>query len=170
MVIHIFWSGPFSLKQVKELKDEAKDYGIYQVYGHHPLYGSHVLLYIGKANKQTFGVRISQEGWDFEYDPDNIELYVGRLAGKRKITDELWEEMIDIAEPLLIHAHNPIYNNKNVYTIPEEKIANIHIHNWNSFRDLFPDVSGMRYTSKFDNITEEDIYDFDKGNVTPSNP
>jgi hypothetical protein len=158
MDIHIFWSGPFSLKQVKELRDDSKDYGIYQIYGHHPLYGSNVLLYIGKANQQTFGVRISQEGWDFEYDPGNIELYVGRLAGKDKVTDDFWGELIDVAEPLLIHAHNPVFNSKYVYNIPEEKVGNYHIHNWNTFRDLFPEVSGKRYSSKFENITEKDIY------------
>lgn len=165
MDIHIFWSGPFSLKQVKELRDDSRDFGIYQIYGHHPLYGSHVLLYIGKANHQTFGVRISQEGWNFEYDPYNIEIYVGRLAGRKKVTEDSWSEFIDVAEPLLIHAHNPIYNSKNVYSIPEEKVSKIHIHNWNSYRDLFPDVSGMRYTSKFDNITEDDIYDYNTGKV-----
>jgi hypothetical protein len=165
MDIHIFWDGPFSLKHVKELRNDSKDYGIYQIYGHHPLYGSHVLLYIGKARDQTFGVRISQEGWDFVYDPGNVELYVGRLAGRKKVTEELWDELIDIAEPLLIHAHNPIYNSKYVNTLPEEKVGKYHIHNWNRFRDLFPEVSGMRYTSKYDNISEEDIYDYNTGNV-----
>lgn len=32
-------------------------------------------------------------------------------------------------------------------------------------RDLFPDISAIRYSSKFDNITEEDIYDFHTGRI-----
>lgn len=158
MNIHIFWSGPFSLEQVKYLRNEDRDYGIYQIYGHHPLYGSNILLYIGKANQQTFGVRIAQEGWSFEYDPGNIEIYVGHLAGREKVSNHQWTKLIDIAEPLLIHAHYPIYNSKSIYTIPEDKVGGAHIYNWNAFRDLFPEVSGLRYSSKFDDITEDDIY------------
>lgn len=56
-VIHVHWNGPFSLEDVEQ-KDDNFDYGVYQVYGSHPIYGSDVLLYIGKASDQTFSVRI----------------------------------------------------------------------------------------------------------------
>lgn len=105
MNIHIFWSGPYELSRVKELRDESKDYGIYQIYGHHTPYGSNILLYIGKANQQTFGKRIAQEGWEFEYDPGHVEIYIGRLAGKEKPALAKWEKQIDAAEKLRIHAH-----------------------------------------------------------------
>jgi hypothetical protein len=62
------------------------------------------------------------------------------------------------AEPLLIHAHNPVFNSKYVYNISEEKVGYYYLHNWNTFRDLFPEVSGKRYSSKFENITKKDIY------------
>ena len=61
-VIHVQWDGPFTLEQILELNDDF-DYGVYQVYGSHPIYGSDVLLYIGKASQQTFSVRIKQEQW-----------------------------------------------------------------------------------------------------------
>jgi hypothetical protein len=36
------------------------DYGLYQIYAHHLVFGSGALVYIGKAQEQTFGVRIAQ--------------------------------------------------------------------------------------------------------------
>ena len=50
-----FWEGPYLISQLKELSDDNRDYGIYQVYGQHSLYGNSILLYIGQANEQTFG-------------------------------------------------------------------------------------------------------------------
>jgi hypothetical protein len=59
--IHIYWEGLFTLDQLTEIQDNTRDYGVYQIYGGHPVYGSNVLLYIGKADRQTFGTRVSQE-------------------------------------------------------------------------------------------------------------
>jgi len=41
--IHVQWSGPYKYDEVKALRDEFIDYGVYQVYGTHPVYGSDVL-------------------------------------------------------------------------------------------------------------------------------
>lgn len=61
--IHMVWEGPYSYEEITNtLRDEYCDFGVYQIYGAHPIYGSDVLLYIGKADQQTFGVRLSQEG------------------------------------------------------------------------------------------------------------
>ncbi|TQP76852.1 hypothetical protein FLL89_19800, partial [Vibrio cholerae] len=63
--IHIQWDGPFSLEQIK-LMNTRTDYGLYQVYGTHTVYGSNVLLYIGQATYQTFGTRILQHSkWGY---------------------------------------------------------------------------------------------------------
>ena len=43
-IIHTEWEGPYSLNQLDTLKDLRKDRGLYQIYGHHPVYGSNVLL------------------------------------------------------------------------------------------------------------------------------
>lgn len=157
MDIHIFWEGPWGLDDLSELKDEEKDYGVYQIYGFHPLYGHSVLLYIGKASDQTFGQRISQEEWEYNEDVGNIEIYVGRLASQKLYTDEEWNAKIDQAEKLLIYAHAPAYNTQNTRSLPEPYILKNHIFNWNCKRDLFPEVSGYRYTSRFDHISEEQI-------------
>jgi len=157
MDIHIFWEGPWSLEDLSEIKNEEKDFGVYQIYGFHPLYGNSVLLYIGQAINQTFGVRIFQESWTSNEDSENIEIYVGRLASQKSITEDEWNRRIDQSEKLLIYAHSPAYNTQNTRSIPDAYILKNHIFNWNSRRDLFPEVSGCRYTSKFDHLTETKI-------------
>jgi len=113
------------------------------------------LLYIGKADDQTFGKRIAQEKW---CDHKNIEVYVGRLAGRTKVSAKEWSERIDKTEKLLIYSHAPAYNTSNTRTVPERKVLSNHIFNWDQYRSLFPEVSGGRYTSKFDHISDDHIY------------
>lgn len=161
MDIHIFWDGPHSYDGATKLTS-GQDYGIYQIYGHHPLYGADVLLYLGMAQAQTFGKRISQEGWLDRTDGLNIEVYVGRLAGRNKIAEEAWEELIDHAEKLLIYSHLPALNTQSTKSLPEENVMSHRIYNWGAHRDLFPEVSGYRFTSKFAHIGEEHIYRVEK--------
>ena len=59
-IVHIEWDGPFSIDKAKE-KTGKDDYGVYQIYGNHPVYGYGALLYIGKTAEQTFGDRINQD-------------------------------------------------------------------------------------------------------------
>ena len=47
--VRIEWEGPFSIEEVLELNDGNKDYGLYQIYGHHIVYGKDSLLYIGQT-------------------------------------------------------------------------------------------------------------------------
>jgi len=157
MDIHIFWEGPRKLENLNNLNNNEKDYGLYQIYGFHPLYGHSVLLYIGKADYQTFGQRISQEGWNYNEDHKNIEIYVGRLASHKSVSREEWSARIDQAEKLLIYSHAPAYNTQNTKSLPEATVLKNHIFNWESKRDLFPEISGFRYTSRFDHISENQI-------------
>lgn len=69
-IIHIQWEGPFNFRELPSLDDAQKDYGIYQVYACHPVYGSGSLVYIGMAARQTFGRRIQQHGWGTGSEPD----------------------------------------------------------------------------------------------------
>ena len=126
------------------------------------MYGHSVLLYIGQAISQTFGVRIRQETWYLNEDQENIEIYVGRLASQKSVTLEEWNERIDQAEKLLIFAHCPVYNTQNTRSLPEAYILKNNVYNWGCQRDLFPEVSGYRYTSKFDHISEDQIITTDK--------
>jgi len=161
MEIHIFWEGPYSIAQLKTLDNESSDYGIYQVYGYHSLYGKDVLLYIGKANRQTFYKRLKQEDWDYYSDPDNIKIYIGRIASK-SIEDKNWEIKIDSAEKLLIYAHNPALNIVNTNSINYDELKKVHVFNWKNFRDLFPEVSWKRWSDKYENINEEDVIGTDE--------
>ncbi len=156
MEIHIFWDGAFSLEELKTLNNESRDYGLYQIYGFHPLYGKDVLLYIGKANYQTFYKRLKQEYWDYNYDPKNIKIYIGRIASKTK-DEEIWASQIDLAEKLLIYSHNPAHNTVNTKSINFEELKNTHVFNRGRYRDLFPEVSWRRWSDKFNNLTEDYI-------------
>jgi hypothetical protein len=143
------------LDTLVSLTDDKIDYGLYQIYGKHPVYGSNVLLYIGKADQQTIGRRVSQENWLDTNDSETLTIYVGRLAGERQPTEEAWSKEIDIAEKLLIYVHKPAYNSKSLNRPNDDHFLDVHILNWGDYRDLFPEVSGFRWTNKLDDIPYE---------------
>ncbi|WP_409303041.1 hypothetical protein [Peribacillus sp. SCS-155] len=147
-IIQIQWDGAYTLNDIPELKHGDFDYGLYQIYGKHPLYGNEVLLYIGKADLDTFGNQLSQEGWLTNYDADSIRIFVGRLAGEMAPSEDVWSREIELAERLLIHAHKPAYNSVKIASVPSRELQDIHILNWGQHRDLLPEVSGLRWTNK----------------------
>lgn len=157
-LIEIEWDGPFEWNELNGLKDETKDYGVYQIYGFHPVYGRDVLLYIGKADYQTLGKRIGQKNWLDTGDSKITKIYVGRLAGKIIPDDETWSKEIDLAEKLLISVHKPAHNSKSLSTIPEKDMQDVHVLNWGERRSLFPEVSGLRWIDTFDDLMEYEIY------------
>ncbi len=151
-IIHVEWGGPHTLDASKALTGPT-DYGVYQIYGGHPVYGSTALLYIGLAAAQYFGKRISQgERWLDNRDADRIEVYVGRLAGSQTLGDPTWTQHIELAERLLIYAHSPPMNTRKNLARLEPDLRFIHVLNWGNHRDLLPEVSGARWTSRFDEI------------------
>lgn len=155
--IQIEWDGPYTFDEAKKMTDgdteKYHDFGIYQIYGHHIVYGQQCLLYIGKAQDQTFGVRLSQaREWEEKYavaDFKNISVYVGRLAGEATPEDDQWRRQINIAEKMLICIHSPARNSSNLQSFPIEDCRYVHVLNWGSYRDLLPEVSGARYTDRF---------------------
>lgn len=157
-IIHIEWDGPFQQNDLSKLSDASTDYGVYQIYGNHPVYGKNVLLYIGKAVQQTFSVRINQEDWQYANNTDLMEIYVGRLAGNITPEVEIWNQQIDLAEKLLIYSHKPAYNSMSIYRIPNEKLYELHILNWGNFNNLMPEVSGARWTNKYDDMPTYQYY------------
>lgn len=161
-VIHIEWEGPFLLEQLGELTNTTRDYGVYQIYGSHPVYGNSVLLYIGQANRQTFGVRIRQELWQLNSDARSVQVYIGRLAGEHAPTLEEWGVNINLAEKLLIYAHAPASNSQYVNSIPESTLRDIHILNWGTHKNLLPEVSGARWTRKYYDLSYYEVYDTTK--------
>jgi hypothetical protein len=149
-IVNISWRGPFSLKEVESLDDDASDYGLYQIYAHHPVYGR-ALVYIGKAREQTFAQRIPQHDWGSgsENDPAKVEVYVGRLVGDSTPPLEEWRQQIDAAEKLLVHSHGPAYNTQCIYNAPSEaECGNVRVLNWGACRSVAREVSGIVWTSK----------------------
>ena len=145
-IINIMWEGPLTLEEAYG-KNEENDKGVYQVYGDHPVYGLDVLLYIGKAQTQTFGRRLPGHGFDGWNQ--NIQIYLGRICIDKKATrpsDEAWRDMIDRDEKLLIHACWPAYNSQDIQS-PPEGCSDLLILNWGKFRSLPEAISGYR-TSK----------------------
>ena len=147
----------YSLKKVK-LNNEAIDFGIYQIYGFHPVYGDNVLLYIGQANFQTFAKRISQENWESNADSQNIQIYVGRLFAKEQPSFKKWEELINKAEKMLIYAHSPAMNSSNIANITKDKallkeFEKVRIFNYDNCRSLMPEISGDLWVKDFDDYS-----------------
>lgn len=152
-LIQIRWDGPYRLTELSSLNDEKTDYGVYQIYGKHTVYGENVLLYIGQANQQTFGTRIMQHSYWFE---DDFSIYIGRLSASNTPKDDIWTEEINLAEGLLIYVHTPAYNTMNINSINYLKLENIHILNLGRFKKLLPELSGIRWVKKLYEL--DDIY------------
>ena len=142
-LIYIHWDGPFSLKQVEQFT-AGTDFGIYQIYGDHVVYGQNVLLYIGMAAWQEFGQRIPQHQWHLDSTLGAVQVYRGRLAGDMTPSAEMWNDLIGIAERLLIYAHYPAYNTQKDFG-SDPSFQKIHIVNLGSYRSLLPEVSGTRW-------------------------
>ena len=157
--IHIEWQGPISWDDLARFTSE-KDYGVYQICGGHVVYGSDVLLYIGKAERQYFGSRIPQEKWwPDNHDAARIRVYLGRLAGEITPIDDIWGRQIDLAERLLIYACVPAYNAQKHLGKLDADLQNTHVFNWGQFCDLLPEVSGARWTSKLDSMRDYHVFD-----------
>jgi hypothetical protein len=150
-VIHLQWSGPFTWEEKDKLTG-PEDYGVYQIYGCHPIYGSDVLIYVGQANKQTFSVRLNQERWwPAHHDFQRLSIYVGKCHGwEGTPSNEKWEEQIDLAEKLLILATKPAENARKGIDYNDPRLCGLHILNWGNYRSLPPEVSGRRHSSEFD--------------------
>jgi hypothetical protein len=119
-VIDIVWEGPIPFDHVTKAQD-GHDYGVYQVYGTHTVFGPDSLLYIGLAEQQRFGTRVPIHIKWTEWQSSPTNVYLGRLAGKEPIDEsrhEEWSEMISRAEDLLIYYCSPPYNSHQIQTIP----------------------------------------------------
>jgi hypothetical protein len=57
--IEINWQGPLKIEETEKLNTNI-DFGIYQIYGTHNIFGPNSLLYIGKACDQYFSTRLLQ--------------------------------------------------------------------------------------------------------------
>ncbi len=110
-LLRIEWEGPLSIDALRS-KTGEDDYGLYQIYAHHVVFGAGALVCIGKAQEQTFAARFAQhEEWlDLEND---VSIRLGRLAPADYRADDGWQEwgqLLTDAERLSVFWHSPPYN------------------------------------------------------------
>ncbi len=159
-VIHVQWEGPFTYEETKCLNNEY-DRGVYQIYGSHPVYGSDVLVYVGKTDKRTFQQRIYEHQEDFKFGQDtkNIRYYIGRLAGSKMPDEEMWRNQIEKVEELLIFCHRPACNSQGIRILCDaQKLEKVHVLNWGNRRDLFYEVSGRAMTDRYFEVKKYRAY------------
>ncbi len=163
-VIKIRWEGPLPITQVLK-KDNGgskphyngNDYGLYQVYGKHILYGKgkerEALLYIGQATKQTFARRFKQHENDWiQYEPagEGIKVYLGRLNSKKYTPRDKWKTWhrdVNIAEAILIYKYTPCYNSNLKWEFPDVLF---------NFKSMQLEHSGpKKHLRKFDNAPKD---------------
>lgn len=142
MDIHINWEGPYTPSQAVTLNSKS-DFGLYQYYGDHPTYGANVLLYIGKAETQSLGQRLSQHNWP-SWIPGNTEIYIGKICSDVCLDNKEWERRISLAEKILIFSHSPAFNTANLNRIGHAG-EDVRVLNWGRRRSLFPEVSISRW-------------------------
>ena len=126
--IDIQWTGPYSVEEVVHSNNTNKDYGLYQIYGTHPLFGPDTLLYIGRATEtgNKFGGRLRQHDW-ISYEPRKVSIYLGYLGStspipETKSAQEEWGKWIEVAESILIYFCRPPRNSHGIKTCPTEPV------------------------------------------------
>lgn len=144
-IVHIRWEGPLTQDVALQRRNDKSDYGIYQIYGPHPVYGPNVMLYIGKAREQTFGDRLKQHLDELFCDSEICSLYLGCIAGEKTPALDTWRAEIDKAERLLIYSHIPAYNSQSIADLDYESLKGIRVINLGNRGSLSGDVTGYRW-------------------------
>ena len=150
-LVIIEWKRLRRWSDVKDLTGED-DYGIYEIVGSHAVVGDRSLLYIGKAEDRAFGERL-QEHKDWLQKEWEVEIYVGRIReidGDDDFSDCQWNEVLSDAERLLIYAHSPPYNARDIHEVPSLQHEGLRIINVGYHGALLPEVSlfGVRISAE----------------------
>ena len=98
--IRIEWEGPFSVDDVIAKLDNKDDYGLYQIYGKHIIFGENSLLYIGMTDK-TFSNKLKGTGATRSGMMKSGERYLSELLGCR----ERFSKMLRHLKSTGIHRH-----------------------------------------------------------------
>ena len=112
--IEISWDGPYRVSECVDSLASDSDRGLYQIIGRHDVYSSgpqDALLYIGSTHR-TFSRRMTEHRDKRMVQEKEHYVYVGRLCGTEQPAEEDLVKIIDIAEKLLIFAHQPAWNTK----------------------------------------------------------
>ena len=112
--VKIEWEGPFTSDEVLELGDPNRDFGLYQIYGRHVIFGDNSLLYIGEvATKgRTFSQRFV-EHTEWLKEEEGVFIRVGRI-NKKDYDEADRQQVLKDTEALTIYWHSPPYNSDNI--------------------------------------------------------
>jgi len=130
--VKVNWDKPIDVESADSFNDEKNDYGLYQIYGHHIVFGAGSLLYIGIAIEQTFGGRFRQhyDEW-IKDEEEDISIRVGRLNEDDYEHDTYewkdWCQLVKDTEALLINWHTPPYNSQNISDYTGQPL---NVQNW----------------------------------------
>lgn len=131
--VRVEWEGPFSIEEVLKLNDQNDDYGLYQIYGRHIIFGANSLLYIGKAEGLTFSQRFNQHCLEWLLEEEGVSIRVGRIASKDYAYDPPdwsdWRKVLRDAEALTIYWHSPPYNSSNIETYNGQRLKVVNLGN-----------------------------------------
>jgi hypothetical protein len=139
-LLRIEWEGPLSIDMVLT-KNGEDDYGLYQVYVHHLVFGAGALVYIGKSERQTFATRFGQHWEDWLKWESDVSIRLGRIAEGYYRTDDNWQEWMEIlsdVERLTVFWHTPPYNS---HYIKGYQGPALRIQNWGNRGSLLPEYS-----------------------------
>ena len=143
--IHIQWDGPYTLPEARNLNGPT-DYGLYQYYGDHMIYGPNTLLYLGEAARQTIGTRLRQHNWE-KWTASTPEIYVGRVMSENILDINAWRGEILLAEKIILQSHTPTFNSSNLNKIGHSG-DDVRVLNWGKRRLLLPEVSISRWEGR----------------------
>lgn len=123
--IDIFWSEAYSVKYDRDNQtynlcestpNELTDsFGVYQIYGDHPVYGLNVLLYIGATkpvNNRNFEKRIKEHLKGRFWQHHGLSVRFGEVFHKNNQITDVNE--IKAIESILIAANIPALNRQNI--------------------------------------------------------
>lgn len=145
-IIEILWRGPFTLRELNDEvyndtgylqnlfnKSEFPHYGLYQIYGTHPVSGPNSLLYIGQTNYFSGRIYTHNEEW-IKYEYDDVKVYIGIIGSEKdqKISKAEYMNMLNMAEKFLVYMCQPPYNStsKAVFKHNAEEGTSLAIYNF----------------------------------------
>ena len=112
--VRVEWEGPLTIDAVLELGDRNRDFGLYQIYGRHIIFGLNSLLYVGKTT-ETFSQRFRSGHVAWLKDEESVFIHVGRI-NKEDYDGADRQQVIKDTEALTIYWHSPPYNSSNIDT------------------------------------------------------
>ncbi len=163
-IIEILWRGPFNITDLKKdtynntdykenlfNKSDFPDYGLYQIYGTHPVFGPNSLLYIGKTDSFTGRLNAHNLNW-VKYEYDDVKVYLGAIGvpNCETVTWSEYDRIQSIAEKLLVFMCQPPYNGYLKASFDPPKIENhsLAIYNFGKKALLPTELSTYYHSSK----------------------